>query len=419
MIARVGLYLPKLPPLAGIGADASALAINGATTVPSPLTTEVQLAESLPPRDAGWWVRERWPEPPKFTGVRDGEMAFFRDEGRLRKQECGRNQEQSGNLLSFAGLELQRSLGAEVMTPRKGSETLVNAAFDHLARRQELLSVTMSSPSNNIKVLDLGTGSGCLLLALLHKIWNASGRQTHHPLFGVRAMGVGVDVSVECLAIAAVNAEACVRLTNEEVPSMSSGDQGLEGVVLCEGTFRDFCGHVSSSCRSVNRVGSKNASDAALSAGPFDVILCNPPYLDENTAALDTSARASDPRLAMFAGQRGMAAYRDLANNPCLPLVGSAGPSASGTLLASGGVMLVEVPHGRAARVVRALLGGSGNPRVTSGDKYGSGGSGNVDGSGSSSAGLVAGLLRDHRGLERCVVIGQPEALARLGAAAM
>ena len=67
---------------------------------------------------------------------------------------------------------------AATLTPRPDTETLVQAALDLLPDRKAPL-----------RLLDLGTGSGCLLLALLHEL--------------PAARGLGVDRSPEALAVAA------------------------------------------------------------------------------------------------------------------------------------------------------------------------------------------------------------------------
>jgi release factor glutamine methyltransferase len=86
----------------------------------------------------------------------------------------------------FWSLEFQVSRAT--LIPRPDSETLIEAALIHCTDRMD-----------RIRVLDLGTGSGCLLLALLSELPNAT--------------GIGIDVSAEALAVAAANA-AVLGLAN-------------------------------------------------------------------------------------------------------------------------------------------------------------------------------------------------------------
>lgn len=138
-------------------------------------------------------------------------------------------------------------VNASTLDPRPDSETLVQAVLFH--RTQPMR-----------RVLDLGTGTGCLLLSLLHE----------YP----EAQGVGVDISEQALALARENARIL----------------GLESRV----NFRisDWCAQVD---------------------GAFDVIVCNPPYIAECEAdALMPEVRKYDPFIALFGGRDGLDAYRAL-----------------------------------------------------------------------------------------------------------
>jgi release factor glutamine methyltransferase len=131
-----------------------------------------------------------------------------------------------------------------VLIPRPDSETLIEAAVTHFGAQ---------GPRH---VLDLGTGSGALLLAALSE-WPA-------------ASGVGVDVSEDALAVAAANAQ---RL----------------------GLNADF------------RLG--NWAEAISET--FDLILCNPPYV-ESGAQLVPEVVDYEPAAALFAGDDGLDDYRRL-----------------------------------------------------------------------------------------------------------
>lgn len=145
---------------------------------------------------------------------------------------------------------LSLAVGSGVLIPRPESETLVEAALREFPDADAPL-----------RVLDIGTGSGCLILAFL----------SERPA----AIGTGVDVSQAALVYTRQNA---ARL-------------GLEGRVrLLEGSWRP--------------PGNEE----------FDVVLVNPPYLTE--AEFDASPpeiREHEPRDALAAGQDGLAAMRSLA----------------------------------------------------------------------------------------------------------
>ncbi|MBU6268399.1 MAG: peptide chain release factor N(5)-glutamine methyltransferase [Sphingomonadales bacterium] len=179
----------------------------------------------------------------------------------------------------FFGLPFRVS--PAVLIPRGDSEVLVEAA---LAGRPDARTV-----------LDCGTGSGALLLAVLAQL--------------PRATGIGIDRSPEALRIAAANAEAL------------AGDRAT----LLE---RDW-----------TRAGWSEG------LGRFDLILANPPYV-ELDAALMASVRDHEPAGALYAGSDGLDDYRVLI--PQLP-----------ALLAPGGLAVVEIgaTQAEAVTALAALAG--------------------------------------------------------------
>ncbi len=133
-----------------------------------------------------------------------------------------------------------------VLIPRADSETLIEAAVAHFGDR---------SPRT---ILDLGTGSGALLLAALDQWPGAS--------------GIGVDQSAAAMAIARANAE---RLGMRDRARIVRG--GWTGA-----------------------------------GGAHDLILCNPPYIAEGEALPDEVA-LYEPASALFAGPDGLDDYRAIA----------------------------------------------------------------------------------------------------------
>jgi release factor glutamine methyltransferase len=145
--------------------------------------------------------------------------------------------------------DIELAIDDAVLDPRPETETLVEAVLDRL-----------SDPAAPLRLLDFGTGSGCLLLALLASL--------------PAARGVGVDRSLAALACARANA----------------GRLGLAGRA-------DFL------------VGDWGC---AL-AGGFDIIVANPPYIV--TAEIDGLApevHRFEPRSALDGGADGLACYRTL-----------------------------------------------------------------------------------------------------------
>ncbi len=182
----------------------------------------------------------------------------------------------------FYGLQL--AVTPAVLIPRGDSETLIEAA-------REVLS---DHPPQ--RILDLGTGSGALLLAAL-SLWPV-------------AQAIGIDASPEAAQVAGANASAL----------MPGAD--------CRVLVADW-----------------RAEGGLGELGRFDLILCNPPYI-EDAAMLDPDVRDHEPPSALFAGPEGLDDYRVLI--PQLP-----------ALLAPGGIAVFEIGH-RQAESVGAIARESG-----------------------------------------------------------
>lgn len=169
----------------------------------------------------------------------------------------------------FYGLDL--AVSPAVLIPRGDSETLIEAAKAAFADR--------NPPT---RICDLGTGSGALLLAAL-SVWP-------------EAEGIGIDASPGAVEVAAANAD---RLLPQARCRIGTGDWRADGW--------------------------------AQSLGRFDLVLCNPPYV-EVAAALDPDVRDFEPYSALFAGAEGLDDYQVLI--PQLP-----------GLLAPGGLAVLEIGH--------------------------------------------------------------------------
>jgi release factor glutamine methyltransferase len=152
---------------------------------------------------------------------------------------------------SFCGLEMKCSRAA--LVPRPETELLAERAW-------QFLSTLNSQPST---ALDLGTGTGCIVIAIAKK---SPGTMVH-----------AVDVSEEALLLARENA-------------------ALNGVADRISFHHD------------------DAFSALPTASSFDLIVSNPPYIAaEEIATLQPEVRDFDPRLALDGGVDGLDFYRRLA----------------------------------------------------------------------------------------------------------
>lgn len=146
----------------------------------------------------------------------------------------------------FWGLRL--ALNADTLVPRPETETIVEAALAALGSRR----------NDALRIADLDTGSGALLLALLSEL--------------PAATGIGTDISLPALARARANATA-------------SGFGSRAAFVACD-------------------------HGAALGGG-FDLLVANPPYVaSADIAVLQPEVRDFDPRRALDGGADGLSAYR-------------------------------------------------------------------------------------------------------------
>ena len=150
----------------------------------------------------------------------------------------------------FWGLPLQ--LCAETLVPRPDTETVVELALEMIR--------TAPAADRVLRIADIGTGSGAILLALLSELPDAC--------------GIGTDISVATLRTARANAA-------------NLGFGGRAAFIAC-----DY---------------------ATALSGVFDLIVSNPPYIrSAEIAGLGLEVRDHDPHRALDGGTDGLDAYRAL-----------------------------------------------------------------------------------------------------------
>ena len=138
-----------------------------------------------------------------------------------------------------------------VLTPRQDSEILIEAILENYPNKDI-----------NLNILDLGTGSGCLILTLL-KIYKNS-------------TGTAIDISEEALNIAKQNAKQL----------------SINNITFLQNNWND------------------NINDK------FNIIISNPPYIPTETInELEPEVKQYNPLLALDGGKDGLYCYRYLAKN--------------------------------------------------------------------------------------------------------
>lgn len=180
----------------------------------------------------------------------------------------------------FWGLSFEVS--SDVLIPRPDSETLIEAVQHYWQPLNQ----------DHPLFLDLGTGSGCLLLTLLHL----------YP----QAFGLGIDRSDKACAMAQTNAE---RL-------------GIEA----RGRF--MVGHW---------------TDCLLPSLKFDVIISNPPYLRSNDPQVAADVRQFEPSLALWGGDDGLTVYQHFAQT-------------LQHFIKPDGVVVLEIGHDQASAISDLFL---------------------------------------------------------------
>ena len=188
----------------------------------------------------------------------------------------------------FMGLNFALTPG--VLIPRQDTEIVVEEALRNL--------------HDGMRILDVGCGSGCILLSLLH--------------YSNDCRGVGVDLSEEALTLSMKNAEALGIPSKRVEHCANPGEEDAQALFL----HSDLCANVE---------------------GPFDMIVSNPPYIPTaQIETLDPEVRDYDPRLALDGGEDGLKLYKRLV------------PEAYG-LLRSGGRIYLEIGYDQ-GEAVESLL---------------------------------------------------------------
>ncbi len=196
----------------------------------------------------------------------------------------------------FWGLEFE--IGPQTLDPRPDTETLVSAALELVRER---------GSAEPLSILDLGTGSGCILISLLHELEFAS--------------GAGTDMSVEALELARANAKRH-GVAERALFVCTSWCEGL-------GT-------------------SSKAQAAGQKKGSFDLVVANPPYIPTgDLAGLEPEVARYDPAAALDGGRDGLDAYRKIATE-------------MHAILAPGGWAVFEIGEGQGEDVAAILRDSNG-----------------------------------------------------------
>jgi len=218
--------------------------------------------------------------------------------------------------VDFRGLEIYCDRRA--LIPRPETEQLVeqvlHAVQESGSRSQRAEKVEAAScrwaqrqdAASTLKIADVGTGTGCIALSLLHELPNAE--------------VIAIDISPDALALAKENAE---RL------GLSDRFQSLESDLL--GAFM------------VDEASSLVAQRQDAASTLFDIVVSNPPYILSNVCkTLDSSVRDFEPKLALDGGADGLDLIRPLVEQ-------------TARVLKPGGGLFLEIGYDQGSAVVEIL----------------------------------------------------------------
>jgi len=207
----------------------------------------------------------------------------------------------------FWGLEFE--VTPDVLIPRPETEHVIEVALDRLALRELRAGRPQKSAGEGLQIADIGTGSGCIAIALAKELPAAN--------------FVATDISPAALAVARRNAarhQVADRIDFREANLLSP--VGAQHVAPQLGKIQN---------------GAPPASHGSQVAGhesrPFHLIASNPPYIGRREApSLPREVRDHEPHSALFGGEEGYELYADLI-------------SQAARHLKPGGLLVLELGH--------------------------------------------------------------------------
>jgi|SRR5579859_186133 len=187
----------------------------------------------------------------------------------------------------FWGLELE--VTPDVLIPRPETEHVVEVALDRLAVRTIRAGHKQTLTGDGLQIVDIGTGSGCIAIALAKELSAAA--------------IVATDISAAALDVARRNAAR-----------------------------HSFASRL-------HFVQSNLFDDLKVAAGKFDLIVSNPPYIGRNEkSSLMREVRDHEPGVALYGGEEGYEFYADLIAQAARSLM-------------HGGILVLELGHNSLAAV--------------------------------------------------------------------
>jgi release factor glutamine methyltransferase len=199
----------------------------------------------------------------------------------------------------FWGLEFE--VGPEVLIPRPETEHVIEVALERLAAREVHFGRPQKTNGDGLRIADIGTGSGCIAIALATELPGASFCAT--------------DISLAALTVARRNAAR----------------HGVaDRIRFLGGNLLDA---IAESVAWLVPPRSENPSPLARKSLSFDLIVSNPPYVGRREMhTLAREVREHEPDVALYGGEEGYELYADLITQ-------------AAARLKPGGTLVLELGH--------------------------------------------------------------------------
>jgi release factor glutamine methyltransferase len=207
----------------------------------------------------------------------------------------------------FWGLEFE--VTPDVLIPRPETEHVIEVALDRLALREIRAGRKQTLTGQTLQIIDVGTGSGCIAIALAKE------------LPGART--IATDISATAIAVARRNAAR---------HAFSDRIRFIECNLLSDAAISDATTWVVGAQPAAPLL-SKASTPDAVHSRPFDLIVSNPPYVGRNEKdSLMREVRGHEPEVALYGGEEGYELYADLI-------------AQAAQHLKPGGILVLELGH--------------------------------------------------------------------------
>jgi release factor glutamine methyltransferase len=267
------------------------------------LAAEILLLHILG-RDRTWL----YAHPEEFVSEADAERYF----SLVARRAAGEPTQYLTGKQEFWGMEFE--VTQDVLIPRPETEHVVEVALDRLAVREIRAGRKQTFTGDGLQIADIGTGSGCIAVALAKELPGAHFLAT--------------DISAAALAVARRNAAH---------HGVSGRVRFIESHLLApSGEWRAASGEQETTyaARLLGAEATAHESQVSIrESGLFDLIVSNPPYIGrKEKETLMREVRDHEPELALYGGEEGYEFYADLIAQAAQNLKG-------------GGLLVLELGH--------------------------------------------------------------------------